>query len=615
MANKTIFFKELHPIQRLLPLLAPYAWQTAGFVVLGVMASLLEGLGIGLMIPLLQGGGAPAGAANSPLLRGINDLVGLFPAESRAGAITGLILAAIMLKIVLAYAFTGLAAWIRSRVVYDTRTRMYRQILAVSQEYLDARPAGILQQTLVNGALDAAYSVSSLLWIILNASTVLVFALLLMAIAWKLTLGVVVTLLVLSKFVRWVVSGVKSLGKRNLGLYNALSQGIKETLAGIRTIHAFGREAYETERFTAASLTSHRLEIKQERLVSLAHPLSEGLAAIALMGMVFLALKTGLPLPVLATVMFMLLRLLPQIQSLNTQFAVILSRNAAVEAVLDLMDSRGKPYPRAGTARPERLDRGVRFENVSFAYRGKDQAVLRNIDLDLPRGQTIAFVGPSGTGKSTLIHLLCRFYEPTGGRILVDDRDLAEFDLASWRERLALVSQDVHVFNATVRDNIAYGKLDAGEADIIAAARRAHAHEFIAELPQGYDTLVGDRGLLLSGGQRQRLSIARAILRDPDILILDEATNALDPISETRIQAAIEELGQSRTVLVVAHRLSTIERADRIVVLDQGQVAEQGRFGELLERGGLFTTLYRSHWLGIAGDDGTAAVSLSVHAL
>ncbi|MGZ8250553.1 ABC transporter ATP-binding protein [Methylomagnum sp.] len=408
------------------------------------------------------------------------------------------------------------------------------------------------------------------------------------------------TLLVLSKFVRWAVSGMKSLGKRKLGLSNELSQSFKETQIGIRTIRAFGREAYEIERFGTASLASHRLETKQERLVSLAHPLSEGLAAMALMGMVFLALRTGLSLPVLATVVFMMFRLLPQIQSVNTQFATILARNAVVESVLDLMDSQGKPYPRAGTGRFGGLVRDIRLEHVSFAYRGKAGAALESVDLEIPKGQTIAFVGPSGAGKSTLIHLLCRFYEPTRGRILADGRDVAEFDLASWRERIALVSQDVHIFSTTVRDNIAYGRLGAGEADIIAAAQRAHAHDFIMALPQGYDTLVGDRGLLLSGGQRQRLSIARAMLRDPDILILDEATNALDPISEAHIQAAIEELGQSRTVLVVAHRLSTIERADRIVVLDQGRIAEQGRFAELLARGGLFAGLYRSHRLGIA---------------
>jgi subfamily B ATP-binding cassette protein MsbA len=288
---------------------------------------------------------------------------------------------------------------------------------------------------------------------------------------------------------------------------------------------------------------------------------------------------------------------------------MILAKHASIQATLDFVDSRGKPYPKAGMERFGGLMRGICFEKVSFAYCGKDSLALENVDLEIAKGQTLAFVGPSGAGKSTLIHLLCRLYEPTAGHILVDGKNLDEFEFDSWREHIALVSQDVHIFNATVRENIAYGKLDASEAEIIAAARRAHAHEFIQDLPQGYDTLMGDRGLLLSGGQRQRLSIARTILRDPDILILDEATNALDPISETHIQAAIEELGQSRTVLVVAHRLSTIEKADRIVVLDQGRIAELGRFEDLLNQDGLFAALYRSHRLGTVNEPEAPALA------
>ncbi|BBL77329.1 ABC transporter ATP-binding protein [Methylomagnum ishizawai] len=599
MAFRNVFSGELDTFRALLPLLAPYRWAVAGFVVLGLLASLLEGLGIGLMIPLLQGYAVPAGNGGGPLLDGLERLAAAFPAESRSATLMGLVFAAILVKIVLAYLFTGLAAWIRSRVVYDLRIRMYRQILALSQAYLDAAPTGTLLQTLTTNAAETAYSATCLLWLALNISAVLVFALLLAAIAWKTTLAVLAVLLLLSKLVRAALGGVKALGQRNLGLYNEISHLIKETLAGLRTIHAFGRETYELGRFEAAHLASHRLEFKQERMVALAHPLSEGLAAMVLMGLVILALRTGLSLPILATLVFMLLRLLPHIQSANTQITVILSRSAAVCSVLDLLDGRGKLYPKAGSARFGGFRRDIHFERVCFGYQGKEQPALQDIDLRIGRDQTVALVGPSGAGKSTLIHMLCRFYEPSGGRILVDGRDLAEFDLASWRERIALVGQDVHIFNATVRDNIAYGRLEAGPADIVAAARRAHAHNFIADLPQGYDTLLGDRGVLLSGGQRQRISIARAILRDPDILILDEATNALDAVSETHIQAAIEALGRSRTVLVVAHRLSTIERADRIVVLDQGRVAEQGRFDELLERGGLFATLYRGHRLGL----------------
>ncbi|MGR8980717.1 MAG: ABC transporter ATP-binding protein [Gammaproteobacteria bacterium] len=598
MAADTPKKSQIPPLWLLSPLLAPYFWQIAGFVVLGVIASLLEGLSIGLMVPLLQGTNAAPGA-DGPWLSRIEILAETIPAESRTETLAVLILAAILLKIIIAYIFTGLAAWVRSRVLHDIRTQMYRQIVAVSQEYLDTQPAGALLHTLTGGALDVAFTVISLLWLLLNISTILIYSLLLMAVAWKLTLAVVSTLLILSKLVHRVIGDVKSVGRSNQSLDNALSQSIKETLLGIPTIRAFGREAFESERFAATSLASHRMEMKRERLVALVHPLSEGLAAMTLMGLTFLALKSGLSLPVLATVVFMLLRLQPQLQSANTQLAVIRSRYAAVESVLNLLEPAGKPYPRAGEKHFQRLQQGISFANVCFAYQGKDRKALSHIDFEIQRGQTIAIVGPSGAGKSTLIHLLCRFYEPTCGHIRADGTDVDEFDLESWRERIALVSQDVHVFNATVRDNIAYGKLGAGETEIISAAKRAHAHEFILQLPKAYDTLVGERGLMLSGGQRQRLSIARAVLRDPEILILDEATNALDSLSEAQIQASLEALKQNRTVLVVAHRLSTIQRADRIVVLDQGRIVEQGRFQELLEHGGLFAALYRSHRLDI----------------
>lgn len=586
------------PLQALWRVLAPYRWQTSVFVVLGVLAALAEGLGIGLMIPLLQG---TAPTSDIPHIW-LDRLWRLFPTESRVESLTLLILAAILCKVVLAYAFTTLAAWIGSRVHHDLRVRMVAQVLAVSQQYLDVRPVGTLLHTLTGAAAEARFAVTCLLWLLLNISTLLVFTAMLIAIAWKITLGIVMGLLLLFAVVHAATRGVKTLGRRSLNRQSALSHRIKEILLGIRTIRAFGQEGYEQERFAAESLACHRAQVGQDLLASLIHPLSEGLAAIALMGLVFVTLKAGLSLPVLATVVFMLLRLLPQLQSASNQWALILARQAAVEEVLDLMNPPGTAYVRAGGRRLDRWTQGIRYERIGFSYPQRDHAALSDIDLDIVKGQTIALVGPSGAGKSTLIQLLCRFYDPTAGRIWVDGQDMLDFDPASWRARIAMVSQDIHIFSTTVRDNIAYGKPGATEAEIVAAARRAHADEFIAGLPQGYDTLVGDRGLLLSGGQRQRLSIARAILCDPEILILDEATNALDTLAETHIQAAIEELGRHRTVIVVAHRLSTIQRADRIVVLDQGRIVEQGRFAELLARNGLFARLYRSHELGLADE-------------
>ena len=233
------------------------------------------------------------------------------------------------------------------------------------------------------------------------------------------------------------------------------------------------------------------------------------------------------------------------------------------------------------------------FQKVNFAYPQTNILALKDINLFIPKGKTTALVGPSGAGKSTLIKLFCRYYEPTSGTIDVDGDVLTQLNLGDWRDRIAIVSQDIHIFSDTVRQNIAYGKLHATDEDVVAAAKQANAHEFICQLPRGYDTPVGDRGVRLSGGQRQRIALARAIVRNPEILILDEATNALDTLSEYVIQQALQIFGRDRTMIIVAHRLSTIEQADQIVVIEAGRIAEQGTLSELLTQAGLFKQLYQ----------------------
>ena len=295
----------------------------------------------------------------------------------------------------------------------------------------------------------------------------------------------------------------------------------------------------------------------------------------------------------------MLYRLQPSVRKLDSDRVNLVGLLASVEDVISLLEIPEQQYIRSGNIHCHGLKRSLTFKSVGFRYNPEDKPALNDISFSIPKGKTTAIVGPSGAGKSTLIGLICRFYDVTEGEIYVDDYPLRDLDLASFRSHIAIVSQDVYVFNTTVRENIAYGRLDATDAEIINAAKQANADEFIRKLPEGYDTILGDRGIRLSGGQRQRIALARAIVRDPQIFILDEATNALDSVSENLIQEAINTFGQNRTVIIIAHRLSTIEQADKILVLQEGRVVEQGNFQQLLQLNGLFSHLYHLQYGGV----------------
>jgi subfamily B ATP-binding cassette protein MsbA len=295
---------------------------------------------------------------------------------------------------------------------------------------------------------------------------------------------------------------------------------------------------------------------------------------------------------VMLTYLLILLRVLPLISQLNTIRSSFASTASSVEVVADFLRLDNKPLMGNGKIPYTKLQKGIHFKWLSFAYPGHDKLVIKDVNLYIARGTTLALVGSSGAGKSTLVDLLPRFYDPTSGCITIDGVDLRDFDLKSLRKAMGIVSQDTFLFNDTVRKNIGYGRPEATDEEIMIAAKRANAYEFIIKLPQEFDTLIGDRGVMLSGGQRQRLAIARALLQDPEILILDEATSALDTVSERLVQSALDDLSRDRTTLVIAHRLSTVQKADQIAVLDQGRVVEVGNHKELLQKGGFYSRLY-----------------------
>jgi subfamily B ATP-binding cassette protein MsbA len=314
--------------------------------------------------------------------------------------------------------------------------------------------------------------------------------------------------------------------------------------------------------------------------------------AIVFLGKVFFLQEIQSLSTVLLIYLAVLFRLLPFVSQLNGLRSGFANVAPSTEVVANFLRRDNKPFMPNGQSAYTSLKQGIRLEKVSFAYPGHEDLVLREVDLWVPKGTTLALVGASGAGKSTLADLLPRFYDPVEGRIALDGKDLREFDIPSLRGSMGIVSQDTFLFNTSVRNNIAYGREDASFDEIVAAARRANALEFIEQLPAGFDTELGDRGIILSGGQRQRIAIARALLRNPDILILDEATSALDTVSERLVQKAIDELCRERTTVVIAHRLSTIQKANQIAVLDKGQVVEIGTHEGLLKKGGYYSRLY-----------------------
>jgi subfamily B ATP-binding cassette protein MsbA len=581
-------------LKTIFPLIQLYPWGILAIVILGILASLAEGIGISLLIPFLQNlQSGNSLVINNPIIQNIDQYLINFQPQQRVLLLTSSILVAILIKAVLSYIYTALCSWLQNSTLHRLRTAVYKQLIAVSQSFWDTNKSGELLNLITQETYYSSQALSFLIWVIINLSMIGIFGLLLLLISWRLTLLVAVAFLLISVLIRTLTSKTQALGRKHQQANIYLSNLTLETFTGIKTIRAFGKESYEEQRYYQASKKSCDSSINLAKQSVMIEPISEGLSVAILMCVMLVAFYTQVTLPVLITFIFMLYRLQPQVQKLNSNLTQVIALSNCVKSVFLLLEHEDKPYVISGNVNFHELRKGITFDAVNFLYPSQNKPALENISLFIPKGKTTALVGYSGAGKSTIINLIFRLYDVTSGEIYIDNYLIKELDLATWRSNMALVSQDVHIFSSTVRENIAYGRPDATETEIIAAAKQAHAHEFICELAQGYDTFVGDRGIKLSGGQRQRISIARAILCNPEILILDEATNALDNISEKLIQDAINLLSQNRTVIVIAHRLSTIKDADQIIVLKQGKVEEQGSFSDLMERKAVFHKLYQ----------------------
>jgi subfamily B ATP-binding cassette protein MsbA len=483
------------------------------------------------------------------------------------------------------------------KLVKDIRKEAIKLLLEVDIDFYCKNNIGDIINKISNEIGRAAGAIRIAISIFTTSAMILTFVAILISISWQLTLASTCLLLFVGLLNQSLIKRANKIGKILSDKSMLYSNVLLEILTGIRLIKSVSNEQYEYQRIAKFIDERERAdEISQANFDAIG-PINEVTGTLALLGIVFLGRAFFLEqLESLSTVLliylYVLFRLLPIVSQLNTQRSGFAHAAPSTKIAANFLRRDNKSFMTNGQNLYTKIEQGIRVEGVSFAYPGHDELVLRGVDLWVPKGKTLALVGSSGAGKSTLADLLPRFYDPSEGRITIDGKDLREFDIRSLRQSMGIVSQDTFLFNTSVRNNIAYGRENVTLDEVIEAAKRANAYEFIVELPQGFDTKIGDRGVLLSGGQRQRIAIARALLRDPDILILDEATSALDTVSERLVQQAIEELCRDRTTVVIAHRLSTIHKADQIAVIDKGQVVEIGTHHELIKQGGYYTRLY-----------------------
>jgi len=518
----------------------------------------------------------------------------------------GIIIAVFLVRGAVGFGSTYLTEYVGQRIVADLRNALNDHIQHMSLSFFNRTPTGTIVSRITNDvALVRTALTDAVASILKDASSLIILVAVAFYQDWFLALIAFVVFPVSVLPIIRLSKRLRSFSKKGQVSMGNMTMLLQETIQGNRVVKAFGMEPYEQQRFGAENDRLFRLYMKGTMIRAFTNPMMEILAAFGIAGVVwyggYSVINGGRTPGQFLAFLAALFLLYDPFKGLAKTNTVVQQALGAAERVMELLDT-GSDVVERPSARPlGGIRDGIRFEGVSFRY--EQELVLRGIDLDIQRGEVVALVGMSGGGKSTLADLIPRFYDVPEGRITIDGVDIRDYTVASLRAQMAIVTQHTFLFNDSVRNNIAYGDITQDMNAIIAAARAAHAHEFIMELPEGYDTVIGELGVKLSGGQRQRLAIARALLKDAPILVLDEATSALDNESERLVQDALERLMANRTTLVIAHRLSTIRRADRIVVVVRGQIVEQGTHVELLALNAEYRKLHDLQFQDVGGGE------------
>ncbi len=579
-----------------------YPWLVFLTIGLSLAGAIFNGVSTTLIVPLIlsfldQRNASIIAQGLPPLISRGLFFLGLSPSSQEVWQLTLVVLLAIFAKNATGFINTLVSSRLSQLLVNAMRKEGLEILLNVDIDFYKHTKVGDIVNQISHEVGRASGAIRIAINIFTIIITILVFVGILLSISWQLTIVSTCLLMLVTLTNQYFVRRAKQYGQVLSEKSAQYSTALLEMLMGIRLIKSVGSEHSERQRIEKFIEQRERADFFSQANFAAIAPINEisGLLAIlgiVALGKVFFADSLNSLSTLLLTYLFLLFRLLPFVSQLNGSRSSFANSIPSVEIVAEFLRRDNKPFMTNGSIIYRKLQEGIRLEQVSFAYPGSEEIILDRVNLWIPRGTTVALVGASGAGKSTLADLLPRFYDPISGSISIDGIDLRDFNLRSLRRAMGIVSQDTFLFNDSIANNVAYGTPGADHQDIVEATKRANAYEFIIQLPDGFETVIGDRGVMLSGGQRQRLAIARALLRNPDILILDEATSALDTVSERLVQQAIEELCRDRTTVVIAHRLSTIQNADQIAVLDKGRVVELGSHSELLKHGGYYNKLY-----------------------
>lgn len=586
----------MNDFKRLLKYLRPH-WTTFVIAIIAMLfVAIFETAIAGLLVPIIDQF-MPNMVQKTPTVFSLQKLIPQTNWQNQWTAISVMLISFTLCKAVAEYFSSYLMAKIGQTAVLQLRQELYNHLLLQSANFFEKQRTNYLVSRLVNSCSAIEYAVSANLRDVLRESFMLVFFIsAAFYFNWRLMIGALLIGPIIGVLTSKFSKALRKLSEESFEGNKLLTDTAQETLANQTIVKAYTAEEREKSRFATVANLIARANLRSGQIAATSPPTIDLIGTTAIIVMFYFGLREinsgNMEAAQFFAFLFYLLRSYDPMRKISRQHNELSKAFAAAKDVWNILDENEILPEKPNAVELASLQNKIELKNVSFNYQNDEKQILKNVDLEIPKGSVVALVGESGGGKSTLIKLLQRLYDPTNGEIRWDETDLRDAKILSLKKQIALVTQETVLFNDTIRYNISYGKPDATEAEIAEAARIAFADDFIEELPNKYETIVGERGIFLSGGQRQRIAIARAVLINAPVLILDEATSALDAESERLVQKALANLMKNKTSVVIAHRLSTIRKADKIVVMEKGRVIQSGTHHELLEKGGTYKKLY-----------------------